>query len=312
VAKKKGRAEIVSLTIKNTEWWHDVAKLGLRINERVKRKGDRPEDREFAQYLLLLGAGTYPTCPEIGDDVVSIPDKYIFKSTNMDDFIKWVYPDILDAEIDAQDKAILAPLNKEVDTLNNRCLELMEGACKILESADCIVNEGEQHDIELYPTEFLNSLNITGLPPHMLILKVGAPVILLRNIDFERGLCNGTRLIVLSMGPRLLKLQVMNGTHAKSITYLPRIDLITAPGTMPFILRRRQFPIKLAFAVTINKAQGQSLKVTGIYLPTPVFSHGQYYVANSRSGNPDTTKVFQPLDILNRRHTKNVVFSEVL
>jgi ATP-dependent DNA helicase PIF1 len=48
----------------------------------------------------------------------------------------------------------------------------------------------------LYPTEFLNSLSITGLCDHELHLKVGVPVMLLRNLDPSRGLCNGTRLIV--------------------------------------------------------------------------------------------------------------------
>jgi hypothetical protein len=47
-----------------------------------------------------------------------------------------------------------------------------------------------------YPSEFLNTLTPNGLPPHMLKLKIGCPVILLRNIDPTGGLCNGTRLVV--------------------------------------------------------------------------------------------------------------------
>jgi ATP-dependent DNA helicase PIF1 len=43
---------------------------------------------------------------------------------------------------------------------------------------------------------------------------------------------------------------------------------------MPFTLRRRQFPVRPAFAMTINKAQGQTLKMVGIFLPKPVFTHG--------------------------------------
>ena len=54
---------------------------------------------------------------------------------------------------------------------------------------------------------------------------------------------------------------------------------------------RRQFPIRLAFAMTINKAQGQSLKRVGIYLKRPVFAHGQLYVALSRAGIPSETRV---------------------
>jgi hypothetical protein len=60
---------------------------------------------------------------------------------------------------------------------------------------------------------------------------------------------------------------------------------------MPFTLRRRQFPLRLAFAMTINKAQGQTLQTVGVYLPKPVFCHGQLYVAFSRCGSQRGVRV---------------------
>ena len=57
-------------------------------------------------------------------------------------------------------------------------------------------------------------------------------------------------------------------------------------------MTRRQFPVRLAFAMTINKAQGQTLKTVAIYLHEPVFAHGQLYVALSRSGNPRRTRIY--------------------
>ena len=56
-------------------------------------------------------------------------------------------------------------------------------------------------------------------------------------------------------------------------------------------MKRRQFPIRLCFAMTINKAKGQSINNLGVYLPQPVFSHGQFYVALSRAGLPHRTKI---------------------
>ena len=56
--------------------------------------------------------------------------------------------------------------------------------------------------------------------------------------------------------------------------------------------KRKQFPIRIAFAMTINKSQGQTLNETTIYLPTPVFEHRQLYVATSRVTTPENLKIF--------------------
>ena len=56
-------------------------------------------------------------------------------------------------------------------------------------------------------------------------------------------------------------------------------------------MKRRQFPIGLGFAMTINEAQGQSINNLGVYLPQPVFSHGKFYVALSRASQPHRTEV---------------------
>ncbi|KAL4581000.1 hypothetical protein LXL04_017206 [Taraxacum kok-saghyz] len=100
-------------------------------------------------------------------------------------------------------------------------------------------------------------LIIWGLPPHYLRLKVGCPVILLRNIDPGNGLCNGTRLICRSFQPHVIDAEIAVGQHAGKMMFLPRIPLSPSDDDMfPFKLRRKQFPVRLCFAMTINKAQG--------------------------------------------------------
>ena len=78
---------------------------------------------------------------------------------------------------------------------------------------------------------------------------------------------------------------------------------------MSFVLKRRQFPLKLAFGMTINKAQGQSLQKVGVYLPSECFSHGQLYVAFSRAKAADGLKV---LVEGGKTRTANVVDRRVL
>ena len=130
-----------------------------------------------------------------------------------------------------------------------------------------------------YPSEFLNILAPNGLPPHMLELKISCPIILLRNIDPANGLCNRTRLVVRGFAKNSINAEIVLGQHAGKRVFLPRIPLCPSDDEMfPFQFKRKQFTIRLSFAMTVNKAQGQTIPNVGVYLPKPVFSHGQLYV----------------------------------
>ncbi|KAG0711378.1 hypothetical protein GWK47_020721 [Chionoecetes opilio] len=106
----------------------------------------------------------------------------------------------------------------------------------------------------------------------------------------------------------VLQLQVITGPGRGDDLYLPRVPIITqaASGT-GFRMRRLQFPIRVAFAMTINKCQGQTKSYMKVYLPTPVFTHGQLYVSLSRFGCVDAVQVLAPRGI-----TRNVVYPEAL
>jgi len=117
------------------------------------------------------------------------------------------------------ERAILCPRNTEVDEINQEVLKLFPGEERLYSSADSVkgVEDGEDH----YPVEYLNSINTGGLPPSQLRIKLGVPLMLLRNLDVGRGLCNGTRLRLVKMTNRVLLVRIISGPFAGETAFIP-------------------------------------------------------------------------------------------
>ncbi|KAG8061147.1 hypothetical protein GUJ93_ZPchr0003g17088 [Zizania palustris] len=185
-------------------------------------------------------------------------------------------------------RAILSTKNEYVDQINEKMIGNCPGEEKVYYSFDSTDDDSSNN----YPIEFLNSLTPNGLPPHVLKVKVNCPVILLRNLDPNNGLCNGTRLIVRSFQDNAIDAEVVGGQHVGKRVFIPRIPMSPSDDiALPFKFKRKQFLIRLSFAMTINKAQGQTIPNVGIYLPEPVLLHGQLYVALSRGVSMQTTRI---------------------
>jgi ATP-dependent DNA helicase PIF1 len=136
------------------------------------------------------------------------------------------------------------------------------------------------------------ALTPNGIPPHVLKLKIGCPVILLRNLDPANGICNGTRLAVRACQRNSIDAEIVLGHHAGKRVFLPRIPLCPSDDQMfPSQFKRKQFLIRLSFAMTVNKSQGQTIANVGVYFPAPVFSHGQLYIAISRATTRTNIKI---------------------
>lgn len=235
----------------------------------------------------------------------------------VEDLIEEIYPHLYNLPSMSEETirqylsecVILAARNVDVDAINNAVLQMLPGDQKVYLSADSAFNDaGATNDA--IPNEYLNTIAVPGMPLHETILKLNCPIILLRNLDSYEGLCNGTRMVVTAMAERVIEARILTGTHAGKKVFIPRISLDTSMSAgLGFILRRRQLPIRLAFGMSINKAQGQSLDRVGIYLNNPVFAHGQLYVALSRCTNSQNLRVLLPLNA--DRRTPNIVYKEV-
>ncbi|KAK0412977.1 hypothetical protein QR680_006519 [Steinernema hermaphroditum] len=148
--------------------------------------------------------------------------------------------------------------------LNDTILKSLEGR----EVEYISFDRAQSHDDEnvKFPQEFLNSIEDPGLPPHRLILKQNCVVMLLRNLSLQQGLCNGTRLQVITMSKNVSICKILTGDKEGSEVALPRIPVMSNSTDLSLQIVRHQFPIKLAYAMTINKSQGQTLESVGIYL----------------------------------------------
>ena len=237
----------------------------------------------------------------------------------MQDFIDFVFPEITNRHDDPGyllKRGILTPKNDDVDVINNIILTTFSEEEVIYLSANSIADDAGAKNNEIYAVEFLDSLKVAGLPSHKLSLKVSTSIMLLRNLNPAEGLCNCTRLICRAFLRRVIDAEIITGTHAGQHVFIPRLTLTSSTLNLPFVLKRRQFPIRPAFAMTINKSQGQTMSSVGVYLSNPIFTHGQLYVACSRVTSRQALKILvgkekdgQPTDTT---ITKNIVYPEVL
>ncbi|GJS84061.1 ATP-dependent DNA helicase RRM3-like protein [Tanacetum coccineum] len=214
--------DVVNATINASYLWDKCTVLRLTINMRLgsgSTQSEKKEIQEFADWILDIGNGKVGGAND-GVSTVVFPDNMLIPETD---------DDVGD--------------EKDYESLDSVCL----------------ADEDSNFDDSIYITEFLNSIRMSGIPHHNIKLKIGTPIMLMRNIDQRAGMCNGTRLQVLRMGNIIIEAKIISGGSVGTICAIPRMIISPTDTKMPFKLNRRQFPIQVCFTMTINKSQGQNL-----------------------------------------------------
>ncbi|KAL3115858.1 hypothetical protein niasHT_007158 [Heterodera trifolii] len=289
------REDQVAESIKMDKLFKGFEKISLTINMRTA-----PGEHSLREWLKEIGSGQN----KVGTNQLLIPPQLVLN--NIEEAIQFCFPEglFIDPLSNAEaiaNNAVLCPTNNDVHYINEVALARMSGDAKDFPSIDEPLEPNDEFN------NFRTDFNIeavhnempSGMPPHKIVLKVGTPVMLIRNLDVTQGLCNGTRLQVMRMAEDNIFCRILTGPRADAghVIVLPRVQFEYGRGRhhRGLRFRRLQFPVRLCFAMTINKAQGQTLKRMALVLNgRQCFSHGQVYVAISRVTQMDGIRVLAP------------------
>ncbi|KAI7943289.1 hypothetical protein MJO29_013133 [Puccinia striiformis f. sp. tritici] len=278
-----------SVCMINSPIWNTIRSMKLTENLRLRSDPSQGEDnrnRLFSEWLLNLGDGLLQR--EVAEmvqlpfgEVVVDPQEVVVAGS----CIRFVYLNLRmhTLNLNSSDlgdyfnsRIILTPLNINVKSINERCLAQLPGTGFTSRSVDTMEND----DADAIPEEVLHTLLIPNFPDHTIQIKRNMPVILLRSLNLAHGLSNGTRLLVTDINSCALKCRIISGSRIGDIISLCKVRIIHhADEQFGVTFYRLQFPVAAAFAMTVNKSQGQSLSMVSVFLPQPVFA---LYVALSR------------------------------
>lgn len=315
-------ADVIESSLISSHLWNKVHRF--RLVHSMRDRLDKP----YSRTVRAVGEGLLPPLT-LPDESVVIPLQYTLPPeqpkaapadppltcslngvTEFQHLIDFVYPDILTAApSEFADRGILSPTNASTDEINGHILHLLPNQMHSLTSANTIIKSNPNDVEEVSSVEFLQKIDVPGVPPHKLDLKVGCIVMFIRNVNFDSGIVNGRKGIVRAISPRIVDVQVI--ARGSPLVKIPRILFEVKVGRQGTSFHRRQFPLRVCYAMTINKSQGQTLARVGLDLRSDVFCHGQLYVALSRTTSSKTVLcLVQPERLINGvPHVANCVYA---
>ncbi|XP_060519139.1 uncharacterized protein LOC132697601 [Cylas formicarius] len=315
--RRAGMASVFESIVSHPAW-STFQLCTLTENMRV-----HPQEMEWSNFIRRVGDGERIVSDNgrepISDNCLFVPSKLIVKSREQ--LVDFVYGDVFESMLALPGtnerflelaerlalRSILCPVNSEVEELNEIISKIFpdsSGSERVFlatNSYDRQSNEDGADDHEIanplatgVTSEIIESLDLSGLPPHRLTLKIGSVVVLLVNLNVRRGFCNGQGM---EMGDDVIVGRIVSGQFQGRKCVIIRKQFVLEEKETPLLpggdtFYRKQFPIKLAHAITINKAQGQTLSRVGLCLNVPCFAHGQLYVALSRVRTWQDIRIF--------------------
>ena len=275
----------VAASLQSSGLYQQFQKISLVQNMRVI-----PAEIQFKDWLYSIGTGI------IGDSVLIPVNMIVNSRQELYEFVFNQGFDITSNEL--LKRLILSPTNRMVDMINFEIIETINSPEQEYLSIDHPSSENPfAYNAADYDVAQLNRLTPTGMPAHSIKLRVGSVIVLLVNLNTQKALCNGTRLIVRRLHQNLIEAETINiGNNDRGVTVgICRVRTnYTDPRPDGVSFERFQFPVRVAFCMTITKAQGQTSERLGIDFSDEPFAHGQLYTALSRARSSEFIRIYAP------------------
>ncbi|XP_019184696.1 PREDICTED: uncharacterized protein LOC109179655 [Ipomoea nil] len=234
VIPKGTRQDIVPVAINSFYLWNSCKVMKLTKNLRLNVVQDFVEQQSsqhFANWIASIGDGKIGG-PNDGYAEVEIHSTMLlpFYGYHIKTIVRSTFPMFANGNSNAsylQGRSILAPTLEVVKSVNEYISELHTAESRTYFSCDTICKADADAGIlgDVHTPEFLNGIRALGVPNHALTLKIGSPVMLLRNIDHSVGLCNGTRLVITKLADCVIEAELMDDANKGTKVLIPRMSM---------------------------------------------------------------------------------------
>uniref|UniRef100_A0A183CMG6 ATP-dependent DNA helicase n=1 Tax=Globodera pallida TaxID=36090 RepID=A0A183CMG6_GLOPA len=309
------------LSVKTTSWFTSGLVNIHRLTVNMRVTGNQ---ENYRRTLKTWGTGVTVQTTSTDDKrtpYVQLCPSFCLNSEEA--LIEFVFGDALKDPLNNIEQlrgaAILCPLNKDTFKMNAELMTRISLAVpasdqqteRVYLSVDTVDPDSPMDVLALNVAErYIENIygkTPPGMPEHSLQLKIGAVMMVIKNISVAHGLCNGTRVQIITLGDNIITCRYIQGPragtefamHRHRFRFGGRGKEVARYGAVKWT--RLQFPLRPGFVITTHKAQGQTLARVGVHLSSSqCFAHGQFYVAMSRVRSSDDIRVLTSVRSCNR------------